>query len=334
MSGESFECSTTEESDRVQVAFSGGAIVGGNVTFNLSKKSIVSKNVTNEYIVKGFGLSASASKTQAYNKFNSGIYSQDQYGDYSSEFSYSLDSRVCSITGESTSATNQESTFTSTGTYTGQVVGDPLSLPLIAALRSSNQSSYDAYVATQNDLGCSILTSNGVTSGVIGTVNTGETVNISATSFDTAQNLVSINSQISSTGAYSGYTLLSTSTGTIDNFETFSYSSGISFPFATSELEDTTSQIWHNVFNSGINLLYPSGWTGQDSLTSGFAVITGTATGSSTLTFSGKSIDAVNSLISGEIQNNRKYCTTGDPSYFNTGEIVNLTETGYFYGYC
>jgi len=35
-----------------------------------------------------------------------------------------------------------------------------------------------------------------------------------------------------------------------------------------------------------------------------------------------------------EIQNNRKYCTTGDPSYFTTGEIVNLTETGYFYGYC
>jgi len=69
-------------------------------------------------------------------------------------------------------------------------------------------------------------------------------------------------------------------------------------------------------------------------LTSGFAVITGSATGSTTLTFSGQSVSAVNSLISGEIQNNRKYCTTGDPSYFTTGEIVNLTETGYFYGYC
>ena len=333
LSGESFEFSTTEESDRVQVTFSGGVITGGNVTFNLSKKSIVSKNVTNEYTVKGFGLSASDSETEAFNKFNSGIYSEDQYGDYSSEFSYSLDSRVCSITGESTNTTNQESTFTSTGTYTGQVAGDPLSLPLIAALRSANQTSYESYTGTQN-LGCSVISSTGVTSGVIGSASTGEAVNISATSFDPAQNLASINSQISNTGVYSGYVLLSTSTGISDNFESVSYSSGISFPFATSQLEDTTSQIWHNVFNSGIDLLYPSGWTGQHSLTSGFAVITGSATGSSTLTFSGKSIDAVNSLISGEIQNNRKYCTTGDPAYFNTGEIVNLTETGYFYGYC
>ena len=333
LSGESFEFSTTEESDRVQVTFSGGVITGGNVTFNLSKKSIVSKNVTNEYTVKGFGLNASDSETEAFNKFNSGIYSEDQYGDYSSEFSYSLDSRVCSITGESTNTTNQESTFTSTGTYTGQVAGDPLSLPLIAALRSANQASYESYTGTQN-LGCSVISSTGVTSGVIGSASTGEAVSISATSFDPAQNLASINSQISNTGVYSGYVLLSTSTGISDNFESVSYSSGISFPFATSQLEDTTSQIWHNVFNSGIDLLYPSGWTGQHSLTSGFAVITGSATGSSTFTFSGKSIDAVNSLISGEIQNNRKYCTTGDPSYFNTGEIVNLTETGYFYGYC
>jgi poly(3-hydroxyalkanoate) synthetase len=83
-----------------------------------------------------------------------------------------------------------------------------------------------------------------------------------------------------------------------------------------------------------MSILYPAGWGGEHSLSSGFTVITGSATGSTTLTFSGQSVSAVNTLITQEIQNNRKYCSTGDPSYFTTGEIVNLTETGYFYGYC
>ena len=136
------------------------------------------------------------------------------------------------------------------------------------------------------------------------------------------------------TGVYSGYNLISTSTGISDNFESYSYSSGISFPFSTVQLENTNDQIWHNVHSSGMSILYPAGWGGEHSLSSGFAVITGSATGSTTLTFSGQSVSTVNTLITQEIQNNRKYCTTGDPSYFNTGEIVNLTETGYFYGYC
>ena len=99
-------------------------------------------------------------------------------------------------------------------------------------------------------------------------------------------------------------------------------------------IEDITHQVWHNIYQSGINELYPLGWNGEHSLTSGFSVVTGTATGSTTLTFSGQTIDAVNNLISGEITDNRSYCSTGDSSYFTTGEIVNLTETGYFYGYC
>jgi hypothetical protein len=159
-------------------------------------------------------------------------------------------------------------------------------------------------------------------------------VQVSASGYDAADNLASINAMLDATGAYSGYVLVSTTTGISDNLEAYNYSSGISFPFSTLDLENTNGQIWHNVHSSGMNDLYPGGWNGEHSLTSGFSVITGATADSSTLTFSGQSVSAVNTLISQEIQNNRKYCSTGDPSYFTTGEIVNLYETGYFYGYC
>ena len=223
--------------------------------------------------------------------------------------------------------------FTSTGTYTGAVIGDPLSLPLVSQLRNDNNSQFASYTGSQT-LSCWILSYTGVTSGLVGHTATGDTATVSASGYTTEGNIVAINQMISSTGVYSGYSLTSTSTGTIDNFESYSYSSGISYPFDSSKLISIHNQFWYNVFDSGMNALYPAGWGGEHSLASGFAVVTGTATGSTTITYLGQTINDVNELISGEIQDNRKYCATGDPSYFTTGEIVNLYETGYFYGYC
>ena len=100
------------------------------------------------------------------------------------------------------------------------------------------------------------------------------------------------------------------------------------------DLNNTNHQIWHSVHYSGMQELYPGGWNGEHSLTSGYTVFTGALGSPTTLTFSGKSVSNVNSLISGEIQDNRYYCSTGDPSHFATGEIVNLYRTGYFWGYC
>ena len=328
-----YEFLNTGEADRMSLTFSGGAINAGNVTFSLSKKSNVTQTVTSEYTIKGFGQSESLADTKAYNKFNSGIYTQGLYGSYDPNVSYSLDSRICSVTSETTSETVVDSTFTSTGAHTGTISGSPLALPLITQLRSDNLSKYNSYNDSQN-LFCTIISETGVTSGVIGTTETGASVTVSASGYNSSDNLATINAMTDSTGAYSGYSLVSTSTGISDNFESYSYSSGISFPFSTVQLENPNDQIWHNVHSSGMSILYPAGWGGEHSLSSGFAVITGSATGSTTLTFSGQSVSAVNTLITQEIQNNRKYCSTGDPSYFTTGEIVNLTETGYFYGYC
>lgn len=333
LGAETYQFLNTGEADRISLTFSGGAINAGNVTFSLSKKSDVTQTVTTEYTIKGFGQSESLADAEAYNKFNSGIYTQGLYGAYNSNVSYGLDSRICSVTSETTSETVVDSTFTSTGTYTGTISGSPLALPLITQLRNDNVGKYNSYNGSQN-LFCTITSETGVTSGVIGATDTGVAVTVSASGYDASVNLASINAMMDATGAYSGYNLISTSTGISDNFESYSYSSGISFPFSTVQLENTNDQIWHNVHSSGMSILYPAGWGGEHSLSSGFAVITGSATGSTTLTFSGQSVSAVNTLITQEIQNNRKYCSTGDPSYFTTGEIVNLTETGYFYGYC
>jgi len=333
LGAETYQFLNTGEADRISLTFSGGAINAGNVTFSLSKKSDVTQTVTTEYTIKGFGQSESLADAEAYNKFNSGIYTQGLYGAYNSNVSYGLDSRICSVTSETTSETVVDSTFTSTGTYTGAISGSPLALPLITQLRNDNVGKYNSYNGSQN-LFCTITSETGVTSGVIGATDTGVAVTVSASGYDASVNLASINAMMDGTGAYPSYNLISTSTGISDNFESYSYSSGISFPFSTVQLENTNDQIWHNVHSSGMSILYPAGWGGEHSLSSGFAVITGSATGSTTLTFSGQSVSAVNTLITQEIQNNRKYCTTGDPSYFNTGEIVNLTETGYFYGYC
>ena len=333
LGAETYEFLNTGEADRISLAFSGGAINAGNVTFSLSKKSDVTQTVTTEYTIKGFGQSESLADTEAYNKFNSGTYTQGLYGAYDPNVSYNLDPRICSITSETTSETTVDSTFTSTGTYTGIISGSPLALPLITQLRNDNVGKYNSYNSSQN-LFCTIISETGVTSGVIGVTDTGVAVTVSASGYNASDNLASINAMMDGTGAYSGYNLISTSTGISDNFESYSYSSGISFPFDSVQLENTNDQIWHNVHSSGMSILYPAGWGGEHSLSSGFAVITGSATGSTTLTFSGQSVSAVNTLITQEIQNNRKYCTTGDPSYFTTGEIVNLTETGYFYGYC
>lgn len=333
LGAETYEFYNTCEADRISLKFFGSTINAGNVTFNLSKKSIVSQTVTSEYTIKGFGKDESLADTDAYNKFNSGIYTQGLYGGYDSNVSYSLNPKVCSVISESSTNTTVNKTFTSAGTHTGAMSGDPLLSPLVTALRSENLDKYNSYNASQN-LYCSIISETGVTSGVIGVTDTGVAVQVSASGYDAADNLASINAMLDATGAYSGYVLVSTATGISDNFETYNYSSGISFPFSTLDLENTNGQIWHNVHSSGMNELYPGGWNGEHSLTSGFSVTTGSATGSSTLTFSGQSVSAVNTLISQEIQNNRKYCNTGDPSYFTTGEIVNLYETGYFYGYC
>ena len=83
-----------------------------------------------------------------------------------------------------------------------------------------------------------------------------------------------------------------------------------------------------------MNDLYPAGWTGQDSLNSGVQVVTGASAGSTTVTFSGKTTEEVNNLIGEEQATNRSYCSTGDPSYYLTGEIINLNEIKFFSGYC
>ena len=323
----------TGEADRISFGLSGGAITAGSVTFSLNKKTTISKNVISEYTIEGLASTSGASVTNAFNKFNSGIYTQGLYGAYDPNSSYSLNPRVCSITSQSTLYKTVSATFTSTGSYTGAITGGALSLPLITSLRNDNVNQYNTYAASQT-LTCSINSETGVTSGIIGYTETGSPVTVSASGFSSSDNTAAINAMLDSTGLYSGYNLISTSTGIHDNFESYNYSSGISFPFSSLVIEDITHQVWHNIYQSGINELYPLGWNGEHSLTSGFSVVTGTATGSTTLTFSGQTIDAVNNLISGEITDNRSYCSTGDPSYFVTGEIVNLTETQYFYGYC
>jgi len=328
-----YQLLTTGDADRICLEFSGGNITAGGVAFDLTKDSNITQTVQSEYTIKGFGLSQSAATTNAYNKFNSGIYTQGLYGAYNPSTSYKVGPRVCNIISEVTGLITENNSFTSAGTYTGEVVGNPLLLPLITQLRNNNLASYSGYIAT-TDLSCQAL-DGGVTSGVIGSTSSGEAVTVSSSGYVAADNTAAINAMLDSTGAYSGYNLISTSTGIIDNLESYSFSSGISFPFPSSELTNLSfGNTWYAIHYSGMQQLYPAGWNGEHSLTSGFAIVTGSPTDSTSLTFSGQTVSAVNNLISGEINDNRSYCTTGDPSYFNTGEIVNLTETGYFYGYC
>ena len=322
------------EADRISVEFSGESINAGNITFSLNKKSSITKTVQSNYTIKANASASGASVTAAYDKFNSGIYTTSLYGAYDPSSSYEINDRVCDVNSESTSLNSVSTNFTSTGVHTGTVSGNPeLSLALIGLLRNNDVSQYTTYVGQQS-LSCVVNQSTGITSGVVGMTATGSGINISASGFSTSSNTVAINDMISSTGAYSGYVLISTSTGISDNFESYIYQSGITFPHSSSDLNNTNSQIWHNVFGSGIAILYPGGYAGEHGLTSGFAIITGSATGTTQLSFSGQSVSSVNNSISGEITNNRSQCTTGDPSHFVTGEVVNLYQTGYFYGYC
>ena len=323
---------TTGDASRISFNISGNNISSGDITFSLSKKSNVTKTVNSLYYIKGFATSSGESVTKAYDKFNSGIYSEGEFGDYDPSSSYKISDRVCDITNQTTTDTTESKTFKATGTHTGEITGSPLDLNVVLDLQSDTQSQWTGYTGTKN-LSCSI-SSETVTSGVIGTVATGSGIYISQSGFNSGENLIAINNRISDTGDYSGYNLISTTTEIINNNQTYSYSSGISFPFSASDINDTSSQSWVNILNSGLNDLYPAGWTGQDSLNSGVQVVTGASAGSTTVTFSGKTTEEVNNLIGEEQAINRSYCSTGDPSYYLTGEIVNLTEIKFFSGYC
>ena len=330
---QSYGFETAEDASRISLEFSGNSINGGGVAFNLSKKADISQNVISTYTIKGYGKTEPLYVTNAYYKFNNGIYSEGLYGPYNPNTSYKINPRICDVQSQSSTSTTQYKTFSSVGTYTGDVVGDPLSLSLIAELRNNNLSEWYAYTGNQ-DLSCAILSDTGVNSGVIGTTEPGTSATVSVSGYSAIGNMDTINAMTGSTGAYSGYSLVSTSTGIIDNFESYSYSSGITYPINSDKLEGNTDQIWNNLHYSGMQELYPFGWGGEHSLTSGFLVVTGSVTGSTSITHRGKSIEAVNNLISGEIEDSRKYCSTGDPAYYNTGEIANLSETSYFWGYC
>ena len=127
-------------------------------------------------------------------------------------------------------------------------------LNVVLDLQSDTQSQWTGYTGTKN-LSCSI-SSETVTSGVIGTVATGSGIYISQSGFNSGENLIAINNRISDTGDYSGYNLISTTTETINNNQTYSYSSGISFPFSASDINDTLSQSWVNILNSGLNIFF------------------------------------------------------------------------------
>lgn len=322
-----------EESDRISLEISGGQVSGGSVTFELNKKINLSKTVNNSYTIKGNGLTSGASATDANNKWESGIYTLDQWAmPYDGEHSYTINSRVCGIESSGTVGVSKDVSFSSTGLYTGEVIGNPESLPLVISLHSNNNDQHSHYAGGQN-LSC-VSQGSSTSSGAMGVTATGEGVYVSASGHDPDGNITHINGTLSSTGSFSGYVLISTTTGIIDNYEAFNYTSGINFPYSTDALNDMAHQIWSNLLTSGVNDLYPEGWTGQHSLASGFAITTGTPVSSGEITLTGISLGAATTGVINEVASNYSQCQTGDPTYFTSGEVVNITKTGYFYGYC
>ena len=333
-----WEFEHTGKADRISLEFSGGKISSGNVTFELDKAASHNNTVVNTYTIKGYSTSSGASATNAYSKWGSGIFTLDKWGyPYVEGVSYKLNNRICSIISENTNYYSPTPSFYSTGLHSGVVTGDPNDLPLITELHLDNDAQFLNYTATTN-LNCSI-SSRSVSSGVVSVVSSGSGIYINTTGFSTDDNMTWINGEISEGGNYPNYTLISTTTGTTDNFESYNYTSGIVFPFSASKLDNLGDPIWSNLLASGLNDLYPGSenvhtWTGQHSLTSGFSITTGSPTSSGELTLTGVSVSGVNQKAADEMTNNYSKCSSGDPSYFVSGEVINLYKTGYFYGYC
>tara|TARA_Y100001963_G_scaffold159529_1_gene263556 strand:- start:107 stop:3223 length:3117 start_codon:yes stop_codon:yes gene_type:complete len=323
------------KADRISLNFSDARITGGSTIFELDKKANHNNTVSNDYTIQGYSAASSgASETNAYNKWGSGIYTLDKWGyPYEEGISYKVNNRVCNINTETTSYYSSSPSFNSTGLHSGVVTGDPNNLAIVNQLKLNDDAQFLDYVTTTN-LNCSIVDRE-LSSGVVGVVSSGSGIYINTTGFSTDDNMTWINNEISEVGNYPNYTLISTTTGAADNFESYSYTSGIEFPFPSSKLNDLGDAIWSNLLSSGLNDLYPGGtWTGQHSLTSGFSVTTGHYTAGGELNFSGLNVIDANNKVIAEMADNYSQCSTGDASYFNSGKIIDLSKSGLFYGYC
>ena len=328
-----WEFEHTGKADRISLEFSGGSITSGSVTFELDKAAGHNNTVNNTYTIKGHSISSEASVTNAYNKWGSGIFTIDKWDNpYVEGVSYKLNNRVCGIASENTYYYAPTLSFSSTGLYTGVVTGDPNNLPLITQLSLNNDAQFLNYTAETN-LNCSI-SSRALSSGIVSVIPSGTGIHISTTGFSAEDNMTWINSEISDGGSYPDYALVSTTTGITDNYENYSYTSGVTFSFPTARLNGLGDSIWSNLLSSGLNDLYPNGWAGEHSLTSGFSIVTGSPSYDGELTFTGVSVAAANSKVIDEMANNYSKCSSGDPTYFNSGEEINVYGTGYFYGYC
>tara|TARA_Y100000593_G_scaffold31767_3_gene62472 strand:+ start:1230 stop:3476 length:2247 start_codon:yes stop_codon:yes gene_type:complete len=323
-----FEFPLTNSVDKICVDFSGTGITGGDVYMDLGKRTDAFSNLIRNYTIIGQGNTSQDASANAFNKFLSGQYTFDEFGDKFDEYSSSLDQDTCVIISSGDTTSNETHNFVSSGLFTGVLTGNQDDHPFIISLKNDV---IDLYNGHQSELACS-SGSFLVQSGLIYAASSGDSTVISTTglSIDEAINAA----QVIIDASYPNHTIISRTSGASGFQEAYYYESGIVFPFSTTTINDHSSQVWVNIWSSGMNELYPSGYNGGDNLTSGFDVITGLPISSGTLTESGKDYSQALSNLETELADNYSTCTTGSLSSFTTGQITTPSYTSRFFGYC
>jgi len=312
--------------EEIGVNFESDHITSGNVYYRLLKATSL-QNVINKYTIIGKGVTENIATDNASSLWGSGRYTVDEFDYAWNEHSPYLNSLVCNIISSGSSSSVENPTFSKTGLMTGNFSSAPWDDPKIINLRDLALSDFYSY---ESNLTCS-LAGSGISSGIVGTAM-GSGVTINTTGLSSGQNDADLQSIIDN--QYPGYSITSKIVTTSGLDEDKLMISGVSFPYPSTELSNTSSSTWWYLLNSGVSEWYPDGYLGGDSLTSGFAMVTGLPIATGFLVTTGKDSASAVQNLEAEVTNNYLNCTTGNYTLTLSGHLINITRTGYFYGHC
>jgi hypothetical protein len=208
-----------------------------------------------------------------------------------------------------------------------------------AAMEKYNKGEYtideynDPYGPYSYKLGCNCSIINTFTEDQ-GTTTTYPDIKLSASGYTTGENAADILQQLTS---HAGYQISSyTHEGPILAREgPFNYPSGINWPYSTSLINDHSSYPWENILHSGINHLSGLDSGGVSNMTSGYLVQNSSSTiTTGSISATGKNENEARTLVEDIMNQQYSQCSTGNYSKQTTNHTVDLSRTGYFWGYC
>ena len=313
LAGAEWTFDLSKDADKICLLFNNTSIVEGNTKLKLERVLGEDYSSDRTYTFQGLGGSEETSRTAALAQYAG------------------LNQSVCKITSSGVEQNITYPTFVNSTLVTGSLTGIMEDHPTVVGLRNQSLQGFDAHADNNPHLSCGI-SGYIYTSGVVESTGYAE-VYLSHASYSTGTNATNILQQLT---AYPDYEIISWEHTGIDLREPHFYASGISWPYPSNLISDTSSEPWENILHSGLGVL-SSDDGGLANLSSGYNPVdseTTTSTGSFVVT--GATLTNAYGLIDDIQLTGFSRCETGN---LNVSKLLIIEPsarayTGYFWGYC